>query len=298
MIDVVRRFNRFYTGRLGLLRKGFLDSPYTLAEVRILYELAHREGPTAAHLARDLDLDPGYLSRMLRRFEADGLVSRRRSGVDTREMHLSLTDQGRSVLEPLETRQRAEVLAMLEPLSQGEQSELAGAMTAIQKLLSQARGSVSIRLARAGDVGWMVYRHGVLYDQAEGWGEQFEALVAEVAAAYLKAHDPQREACWIAEVDGERVGSVMLVRASDDVVKLRLLLVEPRARGLGVGHRLVDTCIDFARQAGYRTLSLWTKANLLPARRIYQRAGFRLVHAEPHDHFGQGLVGETWELSL
>jgi DNA-binding MarR family transcriptional regulator/GNAT superfamily N-acetyltransferase len=299
--DAVRSFNRFYTRRIGVLQEKLLHGPFSLAETRVLYELAHREGPTASELSGDLGLDPAYLSRMLRAFERRGLVKKRRSALDGRSSLLALTPGGKSALSPLEERARQEVAALLRNLSGREQRTLLDSMKAIEELLGPGAPRAPAYLLRPlepGDAGWVVERHGALYAAEYGWDERFEGLVARIAGEFLEGNDPKRERCWIAERNGERIGSVFLVQGSQRVAKLRLLLVEPSARGLGVGSRLVEECIRFARLAGYRKLTLWTQSVLTAARRIYQRAGFHLVRQEKHRSFGHDLVGETWELDL
>ena len=300
-VAAVRRFSRFYTRQIGVLREGYLESPFSLTEVRVLYELAHRDQTTASELGRELDLDAGYLSRIVGGFERRGLVDKRPSEADGRQSLLRLTDAGWQAIGPLEARSHRDIAAMLERLSEGEQERLVAAMGTVERLLGdrpEPAVPYVLRPHHPGDVGWVVHRHGVLYAREYGWDERFEALVATVVAQFVEQYDPRRERCWIAERDGERVGSVFLVRKSDTVAKLRLLLVEPEARGLGIGARLVDECIRFARSVGYREMTLWTNSNLLAARQIYERAGFRLVHAEPHHSFGHDLVGETWDLRL
>ena len=302
-IEAVRRFNRFYTKQIGVLHEGLLQSPFSLTEARVLYELANRDGPTASELGRELGLDAGYLSRILRGFEARRLIRRTPSALDGRQSHLWLTDQGRAAFAPLDQASRAEVGAMLGRLPEPEQNRLLDAMYRLQRLLAPKpdRGPAApflLRRHRPGDLGWIVHRHGVLYARDYGWDEGFEALVAEIAARFVQQHDPKRERCWIAERDGRIVGSVLLVRDTDAVAKLRLLLVEPEARGLGLGARLVQECERFARAAGYRTIRLWTNSVLTAARRLYERAGYRLVESTPHRSFGHDLVGETWELPL
>lgn len=299
--EAVRRFNRFYTQRIGVLQERLLHGPFSLAEVRVLYELAHREGPAASDLARDLGLDAAYLSRMLRGFQHRGLVKKRRSALDGRSSLLSLTPAGTKALSPLEERARQEIATLLRNLSVEQQGRLLDSMKAIEGLLGAgaARGPLHLlRPHRPGDIGWVVERHGALYASEYGWDERFEALVARIAGEFLERHEPQRERCWIAERAGERIGSVFLVQGARRVAKLRLLLVEPSARGLGVGGRLVEECIRFARLTGYRKLTLWTQSVLTAARRIYQRAGFRVVREQKHRSFGHDLVGETWELKL
>jgi len=300
-VGIVRRFNRHYTKQIGLLHDGYLASPFSLAEARVLYELAHRERPTAAELAKALALDPGYLSRILGGFEKRRLLRRTPSKSDGRRSHLVLTARGRAAFAPLDTRSRQEISAMLERLAPTEQSRLVDAMRTIERLLgapAESRVPYVLRLHRPGDMGWVVHRHGALYATEYGFDERFEALVATVVAKFIERYDPRRERCWIAEKDGEIVGSVFLVRRSRTVGQLRLLLVEPSARGLGIGARLVDECVRFARQVGYRKITLWTNSVLRAARHIYEAAGFRLVHRERHRSFGHDLVGETWELTL
>jgi DNA-binding MarR family transcriptional regulator/GNAT superfamily N-acetyltransferase len=300
-IAAVRAFTRFYTQRLGVLHEHLLESRFSLTESRVLYELAHREHPTATELGRDLGLDPGYLSRILRRLEASGLVERARSRKDGRRFHLVLTEAGRQAFEPLDRRSRAEVAALLAPLPTAERVRLVEAMRNVSTILEstpEGAAPYALRPHRPGDMGWIVHRHGALYAQEYGWDETFEALVAEIAATFIKDFDPKRERCWIAEKDGEIVGSVLLVAGSEETAKLRLLYVEPKARGLGIGRRFVDEAIRFARAAGYRRIVLWTNDVLHAARAIYGAAGFVLVKAEPHRSFGQDLVGETWELDL
>ena len=304
-IDAFRRFNRFYTKQIGVLRAGLLDSPLSLTEVRVLYELAHRQEPTAALIGRELGLDPGYLSRILRGFRKRKLVGTRSAPGDRRRRLLALTDEGRTVFGELDRRSSAEIEAMLENLSPERQRRLLGAMQTIEHLLddapasnTQSREPYLLRSHQPGDLGWVVHRHGVLYAEEYGWDERFEALVAGIVAEFVRNFDPRRDRCWIAEREGEVVGSVFVVRQSDEVAKLRLLLVEPSARGLGIGSRLVSECVRFARQAGYRTLALWTNDVLHSARRIYEAAGFRLVKSEPHESFGDNLEGQTWELTL
>jgi DNA-binding MarR family transcriptional regulator/GNAT superfamily N-acetyltransferase len=297
----VRGFNRFYTQRIGALEEGLLKSAFSLTEVRVLYELAHRERPTAAALARDLGLDAGYLSRILGRFARRGLVRRTPSDTDARQSLLALTDKGAKTIGPLEARSSEEIRGLLGALSEADQTRLVQAMGTVETLLGARpaeAASYVLRPHRPGDVGWVVHRHAALYAQEYGWNEEFEALVAEVGAKFISDYDPKRERCWIAERDGEPVGSVFLVSKSKTVAQLRLLLVEPGARGLGIGTRLVEECIRFARQAGYRKIMLWTNSILHAARRIYQAAGFRLVSEQPHRSFGKALVGQTWELEL
>jgi DNA-binding MarR family transcriptional regulator/GNAT superfamily N-acetyltransferase len=300
-VGVVRRFNRFWTRQIGVLREGYLESPFSLTEVRVLFELAHRGETSASELGEELGLDAGYLSRLLGGFEKDGLIHKRPSRADGRRSLLRLAERGRETFAPLDERSRGDIGAMLGSLSVAEQERLVGAMRTIEGLLgagSEAGGSYLLRSHISGDMGWVVYRHGVLYAREYGWDERFEALVAEIVATFIQEYDPKRERCWIAEKDGENVGCVFLVEQSEEIAKLRLLLVEPQARGLGIGRRLVEECIRFARQAGYRKVTLWTNDVLYAARRIYQGLGFRLAHEEPHHSFGHDLVGQTWELEL
>ena len=300
-VDAVRAFNRFYTRRIGVLGDRLLDSPYSLTEMRVLYELAHRDAPTATELGRDLGLDAGYLSRILRRFETRKLLSRVRASDDGRQSLLRLTPRGRATFAPLNDRARHDVAALLDRLPAARQREVVAAMQTIERLLNTAgveEAPYTLRAHRPGDMGWVVHRHGAVYAREYGYNHEFEALVARIVADFLDHFDPSGERCWIAERAGDIVGSVFLVRKSKTVAKLRLLLVEPSARGLGLGRRLVDECIRFARQAGYRKITLWTNSVLLAARHIYAQAGFKLVHQERYHGFGHDLVGETWDLSL
>ena len=300
-VDAVRRFNRFYTKQIGVLHEGLLGSPYTLTEVRMLYELAHRDRPTAADLSKELGLDAGYVSRILRGFKKRGVIAKIRSTTDGRRSLLSLTARGRRAFAPLNQRSHDDVEAMLSPLSEPEQLRLSQAMQTIEMLLGarvEPKVPYLLRPHQPGDMGWVVHRHGVLYAKEYGWDETFEALVAEIVAKFIREFDAKRERCWIAEREGEAVGSVFLVRHSETVAQLRLMYVEPKARGLGIGNRLVDECIRFARQGSYKKVRLWTNSVLVAARHIYRKAGFRLVHEEPHHSFGHDLVGETWQLDL
>jgi DNA-binding MarR family transcriptional regulator len=300
-IAAVRRFNRFYTKEIGVLHEGLLRSPFSLAEARVLYELAHRDKPTAGALGRDLGLDAGYLSRILAGFAKRGLVAKRASAADGRQSLLSLTARGRRTFAPLDRRSHDEIGALLGRLALPQQDRMVQAMATIEAVLGDRRAEKAPYLLRPhqpGDFGWIIHRHAALYAQEYGWDEQFEALVAEIAAKFITRFDPKRERCWIAEKDGQIVGSVVLVRQSKSIAKLRLLLVEPSARGLGIGARLVDECSRFARRAGYRRIMLWTNSILAAARHIYEQAGFRLIDRERHRSFGHDLVGETWELKL
>jgi DNA-binding MarR family transcriptional regulator/N-acetylglutamate synthase-like GNAT family acetyltransferase len=308
-VAAVRAFNRFYTQRIGALGEHHLESPFPLTGVRVLYELAHwperDEPPTASVLAARLALDEGYLSRILRDFEQRGLVRKRRSTVDARRKALALSGPGRRFFARLEGRSRAAIGAMLGKISVPAQTRLVEHMHGIGELLGQdAAGTRApgpayvLRPPQAGDIGWVIHRHGALYAQEYGYDERFEALVAQIAAQFVQRFDPKRERCWIAERDGELVGSVFLVSKSRTAAKLRLLLVEPQARGLGIGRRLIDECVRFARSAGYRKLALWTQSDLYAARHLYAQAGFRRVSEEAHESFGKKLVAETWELDL
>jgi DNA-binding MarR family transcriptional regulator/N-acetylglutamate synthase-like GNAT family acetyltransferase len=301
-VAAVRAFNRFYTRRIGVLGDHLLESPYSLSEMRVLYELAHREQPTAAALGRDLGLDAGYLSRILRRFEARKLVARARAAHDGRQAMLRLTPRGRATFAPLDARARQEIAALLGRLPDAGQRDVVEAMATIERRMGReaAAPALVLRPHQPGDMGWVVHRHGAIYASEWGYNHEFEALVARIVADFLDGFDPARERCWIAERDGEMAGSVFLVSKSKTVAKLRLLLVEPSARGLGLGRRLVDECIRFARHAGYRKITLWTQSELEAARRIYQSAGFVRVHGDPPGRsFGKdGLVAETWDLDL
>jgi len=298
-IQLVRRFNRFYTKRIGLLQEGLLDTPFSLTQARVLFEIAHTPATRSATLAADLGLDPGYLSRLLESFERRKLVSRSPSDKDRRVRHLTLTEKGRAEFASLDGRSRAKIGEMLASLKPAQQQRLTGSMTAIQNLLDPpAEASIFLRAHRPGDIGWVIERHGELYAREYGWDSTFEGLVATIAGKFLTDFDSRKEHCWIAEMNGERVGCVFLVRASATVAKLRLLLVEPAARGHSIGTRLVEECIAFARQAGYRKLTLWTNSVLRAARRIYERAGFCLVKEGRHHSFGHDLVDQVWELKL
>jgi DNA-binding MarR family transcriptional regulator/ribosomal protein S18 acetylase RimI-like enzyme len=300
-VAAVRGFNRFYTRHVGALNEGLLRSAFSLTEMRVLYELAHRDRPTARGLAKDLGLDAGYLSRILKSFEARGLIERLPCEDDGRQQRLALTVAGREAFTPLDRASSEEVAAVLAKLAPAEQERLLRAMAIVECLLgSRAEPPLPyvLRPPRPGDYGAIIGRHGALYAQEYGWDESFEALVAEIVAGFIKAFDRKRERCWVAERDGEVVGSVFVVRQSDEVAKLRLLYVDPAARGLGIGARLVDECIRFAREAGYATLTLWTNDVLVAARRIYEGAGFVLTGEDRHHSFGKDLVGQTFDLKL
>ena len=300
-VGAVRRFNRLYTRRIGVLQDGFLQSPYSLAEARVLYELAQRERPTATELAAELGLDHGYLSRILRGFNERGFITKTPSPNDRRQSLLSLTAKGRMAFAPLDRRSQNEIAAMIGKLSVADQSRIVAAMHTIESALGEAPAPqvpYVLRPPRAGDMGWIVARHGALYGEEYGWDERIEALTAEIVAAFVRNHDRKRERCWIAEREGENVGSVLLMRDTDEIARLRLLLVEPKARGLGIGARLVEEALRFAREARYQKIALWTHGVLIGARRLYERAGFRLVASTTHDDFGPMLVSETWDLDL
>ncbi|PYT03783.1 MAG: MarR family transcriptional regulator [Acidobacteria bacterium] len=301
-IDAVRGFNRFYTRHIGVLREGLLQSPFSLAEVRVLYEIANHQRPAASELCQELGLDPGYLSRILGKLGQRCLVSKSVSPSDGRQSLLQLTAKGKKTFAALDARQRTEIAAMLRPLPPAGRSRLVQAMHTIETLLgarAEPRTPYILRVHQPGDMGWVAHRHGVLYAQEYGYDERFEALVAEITAKFIQHFDPKRERCWMAEKDGEIVGSVFLVKKSKTVAKLRLLLVEPSARGLGIGKRLVDECIRFARQGGYEKMVLWTQSELPAARHIYEQAGFRLVQEKPHSSWGRdNLVSEIWEMKL
>jgi DNA-binding MarR family transcriptional regulator/GNAT superfamily N-acetyltransferase len=298
-VAAVRAFNRFYTGVIGVLDEGLLDSPYSLTEARVIFELAQRERTEVPELRRRLGLDAGYLSRILARFAADGLVRRDRSAADGRRQVVRLTTAGRRAYRTLDRRSAEQVGKLLAPLPPEGQARLVGAMATIHDLLGEAQpvGYV-LRAPRPGELGWVVQRHGALYAAEYGWDQTFEALVAQVVGDYATGRDPAREAAWIADRGGEPVGSVFCVRKDDEMAQLRLLLVEPSARGLGIGAGLVEECLRFAQAAGYRRIVLWTNDVLHAARRIYERAGFTLVASTPHHSFGRDLVGQTWERAL
>lgn len=288
--ETVRSFNRFYTKRIHILQEGILDSPLSLTEARVLFELAHRESPIATDLLTELGLDPGYLSRILEAFVRRGYVSKE-PALDRRQRRLSLTRAGRRAFESLDRKSHQEAAAMLAKLSESDQSQLIASMKSIESILEpHPPAPYILRSHRPGDIGWITHRHGVLYAQEYGWDEKFEALVAGIAAKFIENFDPKREHCWIADQDGAILGSVTLVKKSATVAKLRLLYVEPSARGMGVGGRLVEECIRFAREAGYRKITLWTNSILLAARRIYERKGFRIVSTKGDF--------ETWDLNL
>jgi DNA-binding MarR family transcriptional regulator/N-acetylglutamate synthase-like GNAT family acetyltransferase len=305
-IAAVRRFNRFYTRQIGLLRKTYLDSPYSLGEMRVLYELAHRDLLTASDIGRALDLDAGYLSRLLHNFEKRGLIGRRTSTKDARQSLLALTARGRKLFTPMEERSQRQAGAMLDKLDPAQQARIVAAMTSIETLLageaparSDAKAQYILREPRTGDFGWIVSRHAELYLQEYGWSEPFEGLCAQIVADFVNNFDPKLERCWIAELNGENVGCVMLVKGDQrGVARLRLLLVDPKARGLGLGTRLVDECISFAHAAAYQKVTLWTHSILAAARHIYESRGFTLISSEPRHSWGKDVIAEFWDLDL
>jgi DNA-binding MarR family transcriptional regulator/GNAT superfamily N-acetyltransferase len=298
-----RHFNRMYTRYLGTLNEGLLNSDYSLAEARVLYELANRNAPKASEIAEGLGMDPGYLSRLLGKFERDGLLQKKMSEQDGRFAELVLTTRGKSVYKKLNELSNEQARAALEGLPPTARAEVIHCMQSIEKLLMNPDGSripYVLRPHRVGDMGWIVYREGLGYAEQYGWDATFEALVANIVSDFITHFEPARERCWIAEVDGRHVGHVFLVKhpSQAHTAKLRLLFVEPSARGTGLGHALVNECVRFARTAGYRKIVLWTQSMLTAAHRIYQAAGFRLVKEEPHHSFGNDLVGQEWELDL
>ena len=297
-VDAIRRFNRFYTRRIGVLEARYLGSPFPLPQARVLYELGQRGVATASELGAELDLDLGYLSRLVQSLRRQGLLQGEPSREDARRVRLSLSAKGRKVYLQLDARSRQEVAGMLDPLPAPQQQRLVGALQAVEAVLERKDKPVSLREHRPGDIGWVVHAHGRFYAEEYGWDERFEALVAEIAAAFVQNFDRKRERCWIAEMDGEPVGSVFVVKDTKTTAKLRLLIVDPKARGRGLGKRLVEECIRFAREKGYRRLALWTQSNLAAARGIYRAAGFRKVKEEKHASFGVKLTGEYWELEL
>jgi DNA-binding MarR family transcriptional regulator/N-acetylglutamate synthase-like GNAT family acetyltransferase len=300
-VAAVRRFNRFYTRQIGVLRKDFLETPFSLGEGRVLCEIAHGERLTATNIARALDLDAGYLSRLLRNFEKRGLVERKVSDKDARQSYLALTPRGRRVFAPLEKRSQQQAGSMLGKLKNNEQSQLVSAMNSIQSLLNghaAPAGKPVLRGPKPGDYGWIVTRHAQLYRQEYGWTDPFEGLCAQIVADFINKFDAKKERAWIAELNGENVGSIMLAKDSDDVARIRLLLVDPKARGLGLGAKLTDECVRFARAAGYKKVKLWTHRNLSAARHIYAQAGFKLMRNEKHNSWGKPVVSEHWDLKL
>jgi DNA-binding MarR family transcriptional regulator/GNAT superfamily N-acetyltransferase len=298
----IRRFNRFYTGVIGLLDEHFLKSPFTLSEGRVLYELAHRDGLTASDLVQSLRLDPGYLSRILARFEKKKLLKRTPREEDRRQAALNLTAAGKAAFRQINKTSQNEIGAMVEGLDDGQLRRLTQSLAQVRRILTRSRDGgpplFVLRDHRVGDMGWIIHRQARLYAEEFGWNEEFEVLVAEIAAKFIRNFDPQKERCWVAELDGEIVGAVFLVKDSDDVARLRLLHVDAKARGQGLGRRLVEECIRFARAKGYKTLTLWTNDILTSARKIYEAEGFKLIKEEKHHSFGKDLVGQHWNLAL
>lgn len=299
-VGAIRAFNRFYTRKIGVV-DGMASSPFALAEARVLYELAHREQATATDIRKELGLDAGYMSRILREFERRKLIRREQSKTDERQKFLSLTAKGRRAFAPLDARSNRDVVAILEGLSPTKRKQLVDAVQAVRRLLGdkvQTSTSYLLRQHQPGDLGWIVHRQAILYAEEYGWDGTYEALAGEIVAQFIKNYDPNRERCWIAEKDGERVGGAFVAKVSDDIAQLRLLHVEAQARGLGIGKRLVEECVRFARQAGYQKMTLWTQSNLHAARHIYKQAGFQVVREQQHHSFGKDLTAETWELNL
>lgn len=300
-VEAVRRFNRFYTKQIGVVTSQYLSTPYSLTEARVIYELAHHEVTTAAAICAELEMDAGYLSRILRNFDKQGLLEKQINPGDRRQTVLHLTAKGKEAFAMLNARSHTGIETMLNELSGEDQNRMLEAMQTIELLLGappEHKVSYILRPHQPGDMGWVVHRHGVLYAQEYGWDETFEGLVAEIVANFIKNYDSRRERCWIAEKDGQNVGSVFLVNKDETTAKLRLMLVEPHARGLGIGSRLTEECIRFARYTGYSKILLWTNSVLLAARHMYAKAGFQLIEEQPHHSFGKDLVGETWELIL
>ena len=313
-IAAARRFNRFYTRQIGVLRKNFLDSPYSLGEARVIYEIAKDGSPTASEIGRTLDLDAGYLSRVLRNFEKRGLLERKVSKTDARQSHLALSPRGRKAFALLDDLSQRDIGAMLDKLAPADQSRLIAAMDTIETLLEAAPEPASdtasksksdkakpryrLRDPAPGDYGWIVKRHAELYAQEYKWREPFEGVCAQIVADFVNKFDAKRERCWIAEMDGENVGSIFVAKDSDEVARIRLLLVDPKARGLGLGAKLTEQAVRFAREAGYKKMTLWTHSVLKAARHIYQKAGFKLIRSEKHKSWGQPVVSEYWDLDL
>lgn len=301
-VKAIRQFNRFYTRQIGALDP-YLGSAMSLTDVRVLYELAHRETAVASEIGRDLGLDAGYMSRILRRFESEGWLTREPHARDARQSVLRLTEAGHAAFAPLQQKSRDEAAALLAPLAPAQQNQLVRAMTTMQSLLDPAAAPAKpqaaiLRDPAPGDIGWVVQQHGEIYAREYGWDSSFEALVAQIAGEFLLKFQPEWERCWIAELHGERMGSIFVVRKSASVAQLRLLILSPAARGLGLGGKLVDECIAFARRKGYKKMVLWTNSDLVAARAIYAKRGFQLVKSEPHESYGKQLVGETWEMKL
>jgi DNA-binding MarR family transcriptional regulator/N-acetylglutamate synthase-like GNAT family acetyltransferase len=302
-IDAFRNFNRFYTRQLGLLNQTLLESKFTLGQARILFEIAHREVCTASDLSDLLSMDPGQVSRLIKAFEEEGMIRRVRSDDDSRERFVKLTSKGKRAFSTLNLRSAAEAENLLEKLSPENRDRLLNCMNTIKTVLQPERlesatAGVTLRSHVPGDIGWITFRHGVLYSAEYGFDETFEALVADILVRFINKHDPDRERIWIAELQGERVGSVMIVDAGDNVAQLRLLLVEPWARGWKIGKRLVEECRTFSHKSGYQRIKLWTQSNLDAARQLYIKTGFKIVERKPHTSFGQDLVAEIWEMAL
>ncbi|WP_307648498.1 bifunctional helix-turn-helix transcriptional regulator/GNAT family N-acetyltransferase [Variovorax boronicumulans] len=301
-IKAIRQFNRFYTRQIGALDP-YLGSEMSLTDVRVLYELAHRETAVASEIGRDLGLDAGYMSRILRRFESEGWLTREPHTRDARQSVLHLTEAGHAAFAPLQQKSRDEAAALLAPLAPAQRNQLVQAMGTMQSLLDPAAAPAKpqaaiLRDPAPGDIGWVVQQHGEIYAREYGWDSSFEALVAQIAGEFLLKFQPEWERCWIAELNGERMGSIFVVRKSASVAQLRLLILSPAARGLGLGGKLVDECIAFARRKGYKKMVLWTNSDLVAARAIYAKRGFQLTKSEPHESYGKQLVGETWEMKL
>ncbi|HTZ95691.1 MAG TPA: helix-turn-helix domain-containing GNAT family N-acetyltransferase [Terriglobales bacterium] len=299
-VSAIRAFNRFYTRKIGVL-DGVASQPFSLAEARVLYELANRQRPTATDIRKELGLDAGYLSRILRNFERRKLLRREASQTDERQRFLSLTAQGQKAFAPLDQRSSRDIAAMLNDLSAGEQKQLVQAVERVRRLLGdkmESKAPFLLRFHQPGDLGWIVYRQAILYAEEYGWDWSYEALAAEIVAQFIKNYDPKRERVWVAEKDGERVGAVLVAKESDSIAKLRLLHLEREARGLGIGKRLVEECVRFARQSGYQKMTLWTQSILHAARGIYKQGGFKVVQEKKHQSFGKNLTAEIWELDL
>lgn len=300
-VAAVRAFNRSYTRQIGVLNRKFLDTPFSLAEGRVLLELYYRDGSTASAIGQALGLDAGYLSRMLRDFARKGLIARESSPTDGRQTHLHLSKAGRKAFEEVEEKQQVAVREMLARLSPATRPTLIASMQKMERLLGLTPAPATpyiLRPHQSGDMGWIIHRQGILYNEEYGWDEHFEALAAEICAGFIKNEDPKRERCWVAERDGEIVGAIFCVAKSKTVAQLRLLYVERSVRGLGIGTRLVEECIRFAQRTGYRKMMLWTNDVLHSARKIYEAKGFELVEEEKHHSFGHDLVAQTWELDL
>jgi DNA-binding MarR family transcriptional regulator/GNAT superfamily N-acetyltransferase len=304
-IAAARRFNRFYTRQIGVLRKNFLDSPYSLGEARVIYEIASDASPTASDIGRALDLDAGYLSRVLRNFEKRGLVERKVSAKDARQSHLALSPRGRKAFTLLDDLSQRDIGTMLDKLSSEDQARLIAAMDTIETLLDDTRAThepkhnrYKLRDPLPGDFGWVVKRHAELYAQEYKWKEPFEGVCAQIVADFVNKFDSKRERCWIAELDGENVGCIFVAKESEKVARIRLLLVDPKARGLGLGARLTDEAVRFARESGYARMTLWTHSVLKAARHIYQKSGFKLMRSEKHKSWGQPVISEHWDLEF